>query len=88
MQPEAISKSFLTGKDGDEQGIQKQATVFWQRIALGLIILLAVILNFVRLGQNHFADITTGVNSYYAVAVKSMGLNWHNFFFAALQPPC
>ena len=54
--------------------------------ALGLILLLALFLNLFQLGQNQFADITTGVNSYYAAAVQSMALNWHNFFFAAFDP--
>ena len=43
-------------------------------------------MNLFQLGQNQFADITTGVNSYYAAAVQSMALNWHNFFFAAFDP--
>src|SRR5581483_394011 len=67
-------------------GEQKQETALWQRVALGMILLLALFLNVFQLGQNQFADITTGVNSYYAAAVQSMALNWHNFFFAAFDP--
>lgn len=61
-------------------------TTLWQRIAPGLLLLLAVFFNFFRLGQNRFADINTSVNTYYAAAVKSMLMSWHNFFFAAFDP--
>src|SRR5579884_4068612 len=63
-----------------------QITSLWQRVALGLIVLLAAFLNLFRLGQNRFADISTSANPYYAAAVKSMLMNWHNFFFAAFDP--
>ena len=69
-----------------EQAAHKPETTLWQRGALGMILLLALFLNLFQLGQNQFADITTGVNSYYAAAVHSMALNWHNFFFAAFDP--
>lgn len=61
-------------------------TSLWQRIALGLIVLLAAFLNLFRLGHNRFADISTSANPYYASAVKSMLMSWHNFFFAAFDP--
>jgi 4-amino-4-deoxy-L-arabinose transferase-like glycosyltransferase len=64
----------------------KLPAMLWQRIMLGAIIVLSFFLNFFRLGQNQIADITTGVNSYYAAAVKSMGMSWHNFFFVAFDP--
>lgn len=86
MQPIAPSQDALEPRVGEPAEGTKQATALWQRIALGIILLLALFLTFFRLGENHFADITTGVNSYYAAAVKSMGLNWHNFFFAAFDP--
>ncbi len=63
-----------------------RTTTLWQRLALGAIIVVSIFFNFFHLGQNHFADITTGVNSYYAAAVKSMLLSWHNFFFVAFDP--
>lgn len=85
MQP-TVSQSPAADHERDDLGGRKQGTALWQRLVLGLIILLSLALNFFRLGQNHFADITTGVNSYYAAAVKSMALNWHNFFFAAFDP--
>ncbi|MDB5077298.1 MAG: glycosyltransferase family 39 protein [Chloroflexi bacterium] len=52
----------------------------WRRLALGTILLLAAFLNFYQIGQEGYA------NSYYAAAVRSMSLSWHNFFFAAFDP--
>lgn len=80
------SKNLQIDRQRVEQGEQKQETALWQRVALGMILVLALFLNVFQLGQNQFADVTTGVNSYYAAAVKSMALNWHNFFFAAFDP--
>ena len=51
----------------------------WHRLALGGILLIAVLMDFYRLGQN-------GFDSYYPSAVRSMMDNWHNFFFAAYDP--
>jgi 4-amino-4-deoxy-L-arabinose transferase-like glycosyltransferase len=86
MQPTAPSQAELARHSGAPAEEREQITALWQRCALGMIILLTLLLTFFRLGENHFADITTGVNSYYAAAVKSMGLSWHNFFFAAFDP--
>ncbi len=51
-----------------------------QRIALGPIVALAAVLNFIGLATEGYA------NTYYAAAVKSMSMNWHNFFFVAFDP--
>ena len=48
--------------------------------AFAVVILLAACLRFWRLDQNGLG------NSYYAAAVQSMLINWHNFFFAAFDP--
>jgi 4-amino-4-deoxy-L-arabinose transferase-like glycosyltransferase len=53
--------------------------VVWQRLALFGILLLAICMDFYRLGQD-------GFSSYYPPAVRSMMDNWHNFFFAAYDP--
>ncbi|BCL83582.1 glycosyl transferase [Ktedonobacteria bacterium brp13] len=53
--------------------------VLWERLALGGILLLAVLMDFYQLGQN-------GFGSYYPPAVRSMMDNWHNFFFVAYDP--
>ncbi len=50
------------------------------RLALLGIVLLSGIFNFWQLGQNGYG------NLYYAAAVRSMGSNWHAFFFASLDP--
>ena len=52
----------------------------WHRIALGVIVALAAFLNFFRLEQEGYA------NLYYAAAVKSQLVNWHNWFFNAFDP--
>src|SRR5215470_16185796 len=54
-------------------------SVLWQRLALFGILLIAILLDFYRLGQD-------GFGSYYPPAVHSMMDNWHNFLFAAYDP--
>jgi 4-amino-4-deoxy-L-arabinose transferase-like glycosyltransferase len=49
-------------------------------LGLAAILLLSGSLQFVRLGQNGYA------NAYYSAAVKSMLRSWHNFFFVAADP--
>lgn len=51
-----------------------------QRIRIVLILLLSFFLHFSRLGQEGLA------NLYYAAGVKSMLMNWHNFFFVSFDP--
>ncbi|GCE09651.1 glycosyltransferase family 39 protein [Dictyobacter aurantiacus] len=53
---------------------------WWHRVLLGLIVSLAALLNFYRLNWIGYG------NYYYAAGVKSMLLNWHNFFFVSLDP--
>ncbi|GCE23845.1 glycosyltransferase family 39 protein [Dictyobacter kobayashii] len=53
---------------------------WWQRVLLGLIGLLAAFLNFYHLNWIGYG------NYYYAAGVKSMLLNWHNFFFVSFDP--
>ena len=45
-----------------------------------MILALSGLLEFVKLGQNGFANI------YYSAAVKSMLRSWHNFFFSRPTP--
>ena len=52
----------------------------WHRLALGAVMLISVFMNFFQLGQNGYG------NLYYAAAVRSMGDNWHNFFFVSFDP--
>jgi 4-amino-4-deoxy-L-arabinose transferase-like glycosyltransferase len=55
-------------------------TTLWHRLALALILVVSAFLNLFRLDQNGYG------NTYYAAAVKSMLMNWHNFFFLAFDP--
>ena len=52
----------------------------WHWAALGGIVSLSLFLNFTQLQQNGYGNI------YYATAVKSMLINWHNFFFVSFDP--
>jgi 4-amino-4-deoxy-L-arabinose transferase-like glycosyltransferase len=49
-------------------------------VALSGILALSAFLNLYKLAQNGYA------NTYYAAAVRSMLLSWHNFFFASFDP--
>lgn len=51
-----------------------------RRKGIAIILLLSAGLHFARLGQEGLA------NLYYAAGVKSMLMNWHNFFFVAFDP--
>lgn len=52
----------------------------WRRIALGVIGLVSVFLNFYQLGQNGFG------NLFYAAGVRSMADSLHTFFFVSYDP--
>ncbi|HLI71582.1 MAG TPA: glycosyltransferase family 39 protein [Ktedonobacteraceae bacterium] len=52
----------------------------WRRIALGVIGLISIFLNFYQLGQNGFG------NLFYAAGVRSMADSLHNFFFVSYDP--
>src|SRR5215471_13215919 len=73
-----ISTQAEPGHPADQREPRRFPAV-WQRLALGVVLLIAVFMNFYRLGQN-------GFDSYYPPAVRSMMDNWHNFFFAAYDP--
>jgi 4-amino-4-deoxy-L-arabinose transferase-like glycosyltransferase len=52
----------------------------WHTWALGAILLLSAVLNFYNLDAIYYT------NDYYAAAVRSMTVNWHNFFFNSFDP--
>ena len=52
----------------------------WRRLALAVVMLISLFMNFYQLGQNGFS------NLYYAAAIRSMLDNLHNFFFVAFDP--
>jgi 4-amino-4-deoxy-L-arabinose transferase-like glycosyltransferase len=61
-----------------EQEVRKRSP-FWHLLALGGITLIAIFMDFYRLGQN-------GFGSYYPPAIRSMMDSWHNFFFSSYDP--
>src|SRR5271165_2136997 len=52
----------------------------WTSIGFAATLLVAAITNLYNLSSNGYG------NQFYAAAVKSMSLNWHNFFFASFDP--
>jgi 4-amino-4-deoxy-L-arabinose transferase-like glycosyltransferase len=52
----------------------------WEKILLLGILLLTAGLDFYHIDHNGLG------NTYYAVTVRSMSLNWHNWFFASFDP--
>jgi 4-amino-4-deoxy-L-arabinose transferase-like glycosyltransferase len=56
------------------------STRLWQRLALGVVLLISIFMNFYQLGQNGFG------NLYYASAIRSMLDSWHNFLFVSFDP--
>jgi len=52
----------------------------WHRIVLFLILVVTGFLSFYSLAQEGYG------NTYYAAAVKSMLMSWHNFFFLSFDP--
>lgn len=57
-----------------------QPVRMWHKLALAVILLLAAFLNFYRITAEGYG------NQYYAAAIKSMLMNWHNFFFVSFDP--
>ncbi len=58
----------------------RRITASRHAVALSGILALSAFLNLYKLTQNGYA------NTYYAAAVRSMLLSWHNFFFASFDP--
>src|SRR5437763_15990298 len=63
-----------------ERGITLSLDRYWHRLPLFAILILSAVLNFYDLNREGYS------NSYYAAAVKSMMLSWHNFFFNSFDP--
>lgn len=63
-----------------EQQYARQVSSLWQQFALSGILLLSAFLNLFRLKQIGYG------NTYYAAAVRSMLISWHNFFFVSFDP--
>ena len=69
-QESIVSKKFSLSK----------ITFSWQQAALAAILGLSAFLNLFRLDQQGYT------NEFYAAAVRSMLVNWHNFFFNSFDP--
>src|SRR5438270_3979975 len=52
----------------------------WHGVGLTVVLLLSAVLNLFKLDQLGYG------NQYYAAAVKSMLLSWHNFVFVSFDP--
>lgn len=63
-----------------ESRIALSLAAYWHRVALLAITALAAVLNFWGLNGEGYN------NQFYAAAVRSMSLSWHNFFFASFDP--
>ena len=70
----------LSPADSVTLSCKRGVSRLWSRIALAAVLALSVFMNFFQLGQNGYG------NLYYAAAVRSMGDNWHNFFFVSFDP--
>ncbi len=64
----------------EQAAIPRTQPSWWSWLALGVIMLTSIFMNFYQLGQNGFG------NTYYASGVRSMLDNWHNFFFVSYDP--
>src|SRR5579883_1799233 len=52
----------------------------WQWLGLAGVLIISACLNLLQLSREGYA------NTYYAAAVKSMLMSWHNFFFVSFDP--
>src|SRR5581483_3067592 len=71
----AESIHLAAGKE-QERGLPR----LWQKLALGVVLLTSMFMNFYQLGQNGFG------NLFYAAGVRSMVDSLHNFFFVSYDP--
>jgi 4-amino-4-deoxy-L-arabinose transferase-like glycosyltransferase len=58
----------------------KSRKPLWLYLALGIIILISLFMNFYQLGQTGYG------NDFYVASVRSMLDSWHNFFFVSFDP--
>jgi 4-amino-4-deoxy-L-arabinose transferase-like glycosyltransferase len=75
-----VTAGSLTAGRREESPAARWLAAQWHRAALGGVLTLAALLDFVRLDRNGWA------NSYYSAAVRSMLRSWHNFLFASFDP--
>ena len=58
----------------------QQPVRLWHKLALGAVLAISAFFNFFALARQDFFEY------YYAAAIKSMLMNWHNFFFVSFDP--
>ncbi len=64
--------------DATRRGVRGRVGI--RHLALAAVLALSAVLNVNRLAQNEYG------NTFYAGAVKSMLVSWHNFFFVSYDP--
>ncbi len=57
-----------------------QPLLLWHKLALGAVLAISAFFNFFALARQDFFEY------YYAAAIKSMLMSWHNFFFVSFDP--
>jgi len=57
-----------------------QPLLWWHKLALGAVLAISAFFNFFALARQDFFEY------YYAAAIKSMLISWHNFFFVSFDP--
>jgi 4-amino-4-deoxy-L-arabinose transferase-like glycosyltransferase len=73
-------KPFQTSENLTEKHQSQSTLNLWEWVGLAIILILGAALRLWDLDKNG-----TG-NPYYASAVRSMMMNWHNFFFVSFDP--
>jgi 4-amino-4-deoxy-L-arabinose transferase-like glycosyltransferase len=83
MTPKDLSTRNASEETSPERSVLPSLKTFmlgWYGPALCVVLLLALFLDLFRLGQGGYSTL------YYAAAVRSMLLSWHNFFFVSFDP--
>ena len=78
--PRAAEPAPPLRPDGADASPRRFGSLAPAHLGLAAILVLSGLLEFVRLGQNGYA------NTYYAAAVKSMLRSWHAFFYISADP--
>ena len=78
--PLSVEHSAETSLPSSESVRSYRRPPGWYLLSMGLLLLVSLFLNFYHLGQNGYGNV------YYADGVKSMLMNWHNFFFVSYDP--
>ena len=76
--PKLSARSFPNPPNPESPA--RDSTRPWEWALLAAVLLLGMFLRLWNIGQNGFG------NPYYASAVRSMLMSWHNFFFVSFDP--